>query len=403
MRAKVAVFVDLYQAREQVRRQGIALREAERANLLDRELRARDEAERLAASLVHADELQRQFLSTLGQELRPPLNAILGWIRMLRDGSIREAQRGRALETVERKASAQLELIEEMIDISRMTSGQLTLELGTVDLKQCVELAIEAVRPSALEKQVMLLSELEGDVAPCQAMPSACGRSCTAREQCRELYTHRGRRHGDSLQRWLSVELAIADTGSESRQTLVPRLFDRFAGITLGRPEPRAGSGWPGDRPSLVELHDGTIRVESGGPGLGCRFVVNLPRKAASRAPTTKALAQRRARQCGCAKRHRQPGLSQFRRRPKAGLSPARRLAPPGHGRAQQIREDLSCAPRCRQRCQRSNEGHTASRRSCGRIVCRYSRAVPRCGRRGDAGRDRPCAWARARGAGRGS
>ncbi len=272
MRAKVAVFADLHQAREQVRAH---------------EVRARGEAERLAASLVQADKLQQQFLSTLGQELRPPLNAILGWIRMLRDGSIREAQRVRALETVERNATAQLALIEEMIDISRMTSGTLALELGTVNLVDVVGLAVEDVRPLALEKQVTLFAALERDVVPLsgdaerlrQIAHRLVGNavSCTPTEGVVtvSLCNVDGQ-----------VELAITDTGPGIEPELVSKVFDGFAGETTGTPRAAGGLGVGlAIVRHLVELHDGTIGVESAGPGLGCRFVVKLP--VAGRQPRT--------------------------------------------------------------------------------------------------------------------
>ncbi len=272
IRAKVAVFVDLYQARQQV---------------LGHELRARGEADRLAASLRQADELQRQFLSTLGKELRPPLNAIVGWIRMLRDGSIREAQRARALETVERNAVAQLALIEEMVDISRMTSGQLTLELGTCDLAQITDRVVEASRPSAVAKQVTLFAALERDVAPMsgdaerlhqivqQLVSNAV--SCTPTEGVVTV----------SLSNvGAQVELVVTDTGPPIEPRLVASLFDPFEGgsVESSRTAGGLGAGLAIVR-HLVELHDGTIRVESQSAAPGCRFVVLVP--AGGRKPRT--------------------------------------------------------------------------------------------------------------------
>ncbi|MBA2540713.1 MAG: hybrid sensor histidine kinase/response regulator [Deltaproteobacteria bacterium] len=263
IRAKVAVFVDLYEARQQVR---------------SHELRARGEAERLAASLVQADRLQQQFLSTLGNELRPPLNTIIGWIRMLRDGSIREAQRARALETVERNAVAQLALIEEMVDLSRMTGGKLTLELGTVDLMQITHLAVEAIRPSAIEKQVTLFAALESDIAPMsgdadrlrqivhQLVSNAV--SCTPTEGVVTV----------SLSNvGTDVELAITDTGPEIEPGRAARMFDRTDGSEgTARAAGGLGAGLAIVR-HLVELHDGSIRVESVEGGSGGRFIVLIP------------------------------------------------------------------------------------------------------------------------------
>ncbi|MEP6860651.1 MAG: hybrid sensor histidine kinase/response regulator [Deltaproteobacteria bacterium] len=232
--AKVAAFVALYRARE-----------------------------------THFARLQRQFLATLGEELRPPLNVILGWIRMLRDGSIREAQRARALETVERNAAAQLGLIEELIDLSKMTSGTLTLELGSVDVRSVVEATVEAVRPSALDKQVTLFAALDEDVQPLS------GDAQRLRQIVHELVNQAVTVTPTegvvtvSLQNvGPEVELAITDTGVATGAELAGGVLDRLAIVR-----------------HLVELHDGTIRVESAEPDLGNRCIVTLP--AAGRLPRT--------------------------------------------------------------------------------------------------------------------
>jgi signal transduction histidine kinase len=257
VRAKVSVFVELYKARQRV--------------------------ERLTASLVQADQLQQQFLATLGEELRSPLNTILGWVRMLRDGTIRESQRGRALETVEQTASAQLELIQEMIDISRMNSGTLTLELGTVDFGQTVDLAVEAVRPVALAKQVTLHAALDSDVAPMsgdqERLRQVVQRLVSNAVECTPtegLVTVSLSNVGGQ------VELAITDTGVGVDPQLLPRLFDPFVGDAL---KARAGGLGLAIVRHLVELHGGTICAKSAGPGLGCSFVVNMP--AEGRTPRT--------------------------------------------------------------------------------------------------------------------
>jgi signal transduction histidine kinase len=224
--------------------------------------RARDVARREA----ELASLQAQFLATLGHELRPPLNAIVGWVRMLRDGSLREAQRARALESVERSAEAQLELIEEMIDVSRMTSGTLTLDLVVVDLRHVVENVVETLRPAAVEKQLTLFAAVDDDVAP---MFADAERS---RQIVHRLVSHAVKatptegvvtvslRNAESR-----VELAITDTATSGEPS--PRTFDGFAIVR-----------------HLVELHDGTILIEDGASG-GHRFVVNLP--VAGRPPRT--------------------------------------------------------------------------------------------------------------------
>lgn len=251
MRAKVGVFVELHQAR---------------------------------TNLARADQLQQQFLATLGQELRAPLNTILGWIRMLRDGTLRESQRGRALETVENTATSQLELIQEMIDLSRMTSGTLALELGTVDLANTVAHVIERERPAALEKQLTLHAAIDEDIA------LMSGDQERLRQVVQRLLTNAV--EGTPTEGLVTVsvrnvgpqvEVAITDTGPGFTAEALPTVFDRFVDDTLNA---RAGGalGLAIVR-HLVELHGGTICAESAGPGLGSRFVVNLP--AEGRLPRT--------------------------------------------------------------------------------------------------------------------
>jgi signal transduction histidine kinase len=183
---------------------------------------------------------------------------------MLRDGSIREPQRARALETIERNAVTQLALIEEMVDVARMTSGQLVLELGIVDLAQLTAQTVEAVRPAALAKQVTLFAAVEPDVAPLSGDPGRLRQivhqlvsdalSCTPTEGVVTV----------SLSNVGSqVELAITDTGSGDER--------RGTGPALAIVR------------HLVELHEGTMRVDSSGGRR--RLVVSMP--TAGRIPRT--------------------------------------------------------------------------------------------------------------------
>lgn len=284
LRAKVSVFVDLYCAKEQVRRDQVKLREAERVNLLESEQKARAEADRLAATLREADRLKEEFVATLGNELRPPLNAILGWTRMLRDGSVREAQRGRALETVERNAGAQLELIEEMLDITRITSGTLSITLTTVDLVDVIEQAIQQVRPVAAEKNVALHAALERDVAPMPGDAERLGQIVRTLVGNAVKFTPSGGVVTVCLcNEGAQVEIAIEDTGIGIDPDALPKLFGRFAWKDVGTPRLQGGLGLGlAVVKHLVELHEGTIHAESPGLGQGSRFVVRLP----ARGPT---------------------------------------------------------------------------------------------------------------------
>lgn len=213
--------------------------------------------------------VQALFLATLGEELRPPLNAIVGWVRMLRDGSMREPQRARALETVERSARAQLDLIEEMLDVSRITNHALTLDLVAADLRGIVEAVVEAHRPAAVDKQLTLFAAVDDDVAPMFGDPERLRQvvhrllgNAVASTPTEGVVTVSLRNAG------AEVELAITDTGPRDEANVARRVFD---GFTIVR--------------HLVELHDGTVAIENAAAAVGRRFVVNLP--AGGRPPRT--------------------------------------------------------------------------------------------------------------------
>src|SRR5262249_56950931 len=127
---------------------------AERARLLAAERAARQEAEM-------ANRLKDEFLATLSHELRTPLTAVLGWARMLRSGQADEGSLGRGLASIERNAAAQARLLEDLLDVSRIVSGKMRLDIRPVDLSAVVESAVEAVRPAATAKQIRLRTSVD--------------------------------------------------------------------------------------------------------------------------------------------------------------------------------------------------------------------------------------------------
>ncbi len=296
MRAKVSVFVDLYVAKVEMLRRETAVHDAERGQLVAREHQTRVEADHLATTLKVADRLKQEFLSTLSHELRAPLNAILAWTRMLRDGSIiGEPQRARALEKVERNAAAQLDLVEGMLDISCIAGGELTLDFESVDLLSIVELAVETVRPSAVEKKIHLHAALERNVAPLRGDPQRL------RQIVLQLLTNAVKfTSGDGGVITVSlcndgpvVEIAIEDTGAGIDAALLPGLFAPLAwrGVGARRAEGGLGVGLTIVH-HLVELHEGTVHAESAGRGRGSRFVVKLP----SQGPQARKTDERQSR-----------------------------------------------------------------------------------------------------------
>ncbi|HEY8076424.1 MAG TPA: ATP-binding protein [Labilithrix sp.] len=231
------------------------------------------------AELDSAARMKDEFLATVSHELRTPLNAILGWVRMLRAGGLPEDKSARALETIERNAIAQTQLIEDLLDVSRIISGKLRLEIGAVDVAAVVENAIEAVRPSANAKHVHLERAIDPDAGPIQ------GDAERLQQVVWNLLTNAvkftppdGRVDVVVSRQAESVEIQVTDTGQGIPVEFVPHVFERFrqADGTSTRKHNGLGLGLAIVR-HLVELHGGTVRAESAGPGTGASFSVILP------------------------------------------------------------------------------------------------------------------------------
>lgn len=240
-----------------------------------------DSDERLRAALAAAEEANRlkdDFLAVLSHELRTPLNAILGWARMLRAGTLRPDDVPRALETIERNANAQSQLIDDLLDVSRIVSGKLRIEMHTVDLAETVADAIETVRPTADARGVTLTSGLP-HVAP------VSGDAQRLRQVIWNLlsnsikFTPRGGNvHVAVEQDGPIVRAIVSDTGQGIDPGFLPHVFDRFRQES-GAGNPRRsglGLGLAIVR-NLVEAHGGAVRAASEGIGKGATFIVELP------------------------------------------------------------------------------------------------------------------------------
>ncbi|AKT37978.1 PAS domain S-box protein [Chondromyces crocatus] len=246
--------------------------ESERGELLAREKRARAAAE-------EANELKDHFLATVSHELRTPLNAIMGWTRMLRAGHLPPERHARALETVERNAKAQAQLVEDLLDISRIMSGKLRIEVHPLDLIGVLETALETVRPGAEAKHLTLQTSLGhgamtvlGDAARLQQVIwNLLSNAIKFTPQGGTVMVRMVRDEG-------TVALEIEDTGQGIAPDFLPHVFDRFrqAEDSITRSHGGLGLGLAIVK-SLVELHGGTIHAESAGEGMGARFSVRLP------------------------------------------------------------------------------------------------------------------------------
>ena len=244
----------------------------ERKHLLDSERAARGEAER-------ASRMKDEFLATLSHELRTPLSAILGWSHLLRAKAADPDEIRRGLETIERNARMQTQLIEDLLDMSRITSGKVRLDVQLVQPSTFVEAALETVRPGADAKGLRLEAMIDPAAGPVSGDPGRLQQVTWNLVNNAIKFTPRGGRVQVVLSRVDShVELSVADTGMGIDPALLEQIFDRFrqADSSTTRRFGGLGLGLSIVR-NLVELHGGTVRADSEGAGKGSTFTVMLP------------------------------------------------------------------------------------------------------------------------------
>ncbi len=236
------------------------------------ERRARDKAE-------EATRLKDEFLATLSHELRTPLNAILGWGRLLQSGSVAEDKRARALDAIVRNAAAQQQLIEDLLDVSRIISGKLRLQVDAVDINAVVAAALDVVGPTAEAKGVRLQSLLDPDAGLISGDAGRLQQVIWNLLTNAVKFTPRGGRVHVSLSRVEShVEVRVADTGTGIAAEFLPYVFHRFRQEdgSISRSAGGLGLGLSIVK-NLVELHGGTVVALSDGDQKGATFVVKLP------------------------------------------------------------------------------------------------------------------------------
>jgi signal transduction histidine kinase len=263
-----------------VRERTLALEEANAR--LRVEMAEREEAERLRRrALDEADQANRlkdEFLSTLSHELRTPLNAIFGWARLLRSRDL-DPNTAHAVEVIERNAQAQVRLIEDVLDISRIITGKMTLALEPVDVASILRSTIDTVRPAMQNKRVHFDAWLPGTV------PFVLGDAQRLQQVFWNLLSNalKFTQAEGTIQATLrvnddSVELVIADTGIGIRQDVLPVVFDRFRQADSSTTRHHAGLGLGlAIVKEIVELHGGSVRAESAGEGHGATFIIRLP------------------------------------------------------------------------------------------------------------------------------
>lgn len=244
----------------------------EREAAFEREHAARRQAE-------EATRLKDEFLANLSHELRTPMNAIIGWTHLLRSGRLDDSQRQRALESIDRGARSQAKLIEDLLDVSRIVSGKLSLTLQPVDLRAVVDAALESQRPAAQAKGVMLkMGEApqsftaQGDAGRLQQVFLNLLSNAVKFTPSGGSITVTFARVGDN------AEISVSDTGEGIAPEFLPYVFDRFrqADGTSTRKHMGLGLGLSIVR-HVMELHGGTARATSGGEGRGATFTVTVP------------------------------------------------------------------------------------------------------------------------------
>lgn len=245
----------------------------ERARLFEAEQVARANAEQ-------ASRVKDEFLATLSHELRTPLNAILGWSQIIRRGPGLSDDLAQGLEVIERNARAQSQIIEELLDMSRIISGKVRLDLQKMELAEVVRLAVETARPTADAKSVRLQAVIDPPAsANMSGDPNRLQQVLWNLIANAIKFTPRHGRVQVTLQRVNShLEVAVTDTGEGIDPEFIPFVFDRFrqANATITRRHGGLGLGLSIAK-QLVELHGGSIRASSDGIGQGSTFTVSLP------------------------------------------------------------------------------------------------------------------------------
>ena len=246
---------------------------------MENELHTKQELEKAVTKIEEASRLKDEFLATVSHELRTPLNAVLGWARLLRSNNLDKADGERALETIERSARSQQQLVEDLLDVSRAISGKLRLDSQTVDPRQFIVGAVEALKPTAQLRKIRIKQKIDPKLRVVYGDPIRLRQvvwnllsnaiKFSSEGGLVELAARRTNAH---------VEISVRDYGDGISADFLPHVFERFrqADMTTTRAHGGLGLGLAIVR-EIVQLHRGTVVVESQGEGQGAKFTVQLP------------------------------------------------------------------------------------------------------------------------------
>ncbi len=280
---------NVFTERDEVTVAGLASQAAiamDNARLYEAAKRARSEAEAAAAEnerlyrqAEESSRLKEEFLATISHELRTPLSAILGWARMLRMGQLSDENAAKALDTIERNARAQAQLVDDLLDVSRIITGKLRMDVQPADPDMFIDAAVEALRPAADAKGVRVQKVIDTGPIAIPGDPVRLQQVVWNLLSNAIKFTPRGGRVQIRSERVNShLEIVVSDTGQGIASDFLPYVFDRFrqADQKTSRQHGGMGLGLAIVR-HLVELHGGSVRANSEGEGKGATFTVMLP------------------------------------------------------------------------------------------------------------------------------
>jgi PAS domain S-box-containing protein len=237
------------------------------------------ENSRLYIQAREADRLKDEFLAVLSHELRTPLNAILGYARLLRGGILSGEKTDRGLETLERNATSLTQIVEDVLDVSRIVSGKLRLDVQPVELPLIIHNAVATVQPAADAKSIRVRTIVDPRVSPVSGDPDRLQQVVWNLLSNAVKFTPRRGRIQVRLERVNShVELAVSDTGVGIRRDFLPHVFERFRQAEAGTTRTIGGLGLGlSIVRHIIEMHGGTVKASSKGEGKGATFRVRLP------------------------------------------------------------------------------------------------------------------------------
>jgi PAS domain S-box-containing protein len=248
------------------------LAQQERDALLERERAVRQEAEQ-------ASRLKDEFLATLSHELRSPLNAIVGWVHIARRHAGDNGELARSLDTIERNVRAQTQIVNDLLDMSRIMTGQVRLDMQALDLRDAISNAVEAVRPAADVKRVRIEKSLASNIGWTRVDPARLQQVLWNLFANAVKFTPPGGKVRVALERVNShAEIVVQDSGVGIAPAFLPFVFERFRQEDSSTTRRHGGLGLGlSIVKSLAELHGGTVRAASPGEGQGSTFTVTLP------------------------------------------------------------------------------------------------------------------------------